>query len=117
MLSEDGYFYMTVFDKWSKDIEQRDLCAYENQSGDKTEAYQAAFRQGAGIAIAALATAYRKPTGGEFSAEQYLVSAEKAYWHLVEFNPSYCDDGQENIIDEYCALIAAVELYKSCADE
>jgi len=117
MLSEDGYFYMTVFDKWSKDPEQRDICAYERQSGDKTQDFQAAFRQGAGMAIAALAVAYRKPTGGEFSAQQYLDGAEKAYWHLVENNKNYCDDGQENIIDEYCALIAAVELYQSCADD
>jgi hypothetical protein len=117
MLSEEGYFYMTVFDKWSKDPEQRDLCAYENQSGDKTESYQAAFRQGAGIAISSLAVAYRNPTGGEFSAAQYLASAEKAYWHLIEFNESYCDDNQSNIIDEYCALIAAVELYKSTIDD
>ncbi|MCP4320874.1 MAG: chitobiase [Alteromonadales bacterium] len=117
MLSEDGYFYMTVFDKWSKDPEQRDICAYERQSGNKTEAYQAAFRQGAGMAIASLAVAYRKPTGGEFSAEQYLTAAEDAYWHLVEHNKSYCDNGEENIIDEYCALIATVELYKSCADD
>lgn len=114
MLSEDGYFYMTVFDKWSKDTEQRDLCAYENQTGDKTEDYQAAFRQGAGIAIAALAVAYRKPSGGEFTAQQYLEAAEQAYWHLVENNKNYCDDNQENIIDEYCALIATVELFKSC---
>ncbi len=26
-----GYFYMTVFDKWSKDINQRDICAYATQ--------------------------------------------------------------------------------------
>lgn len=117
MLSSEGYFYMTVFDKWSKDPKQRDLCAYERQSGDKTSAYQAAFRQGAGIAIAALAAAYRNPTGGEFSADQYLTAAESAYWHLIEHNKSYCDNGEENIIDEYCALIAAVELYKSSAHE
>ncbi|WP_022940790.1 glycoside hydrolase family 9 protein [Psychromonas hadalis] len=117
MLSTEGYFYMTVFDKWSKDPKQRDLCAYEKQSGDKTESYQAAFRQGAGIAIASLAVAYRKPMGGAFSAEQYLTAAEDAYWHLIDHNKSYCDNGEENIIDEYCALIAAVELYKSCADE
>lgn len=113
MLSEDGYFYMTVFDKWSKDPAQRELCAYEHQSGDKSDAYQAAFRQGAGIAIAALCCASRQATGGEFSADKYLKSAELAYWHLVKNNLSYCDDGEENIIDEYCALIAAVELYKS----
>ncbi len=117
MLSSEGYFYTTVFDKWSKDPEQRELCAYENQSGDKTEDYQAAFRQGAGIAIAALAVACRNPTGGEFTAQEYLTAAEQAYWHLVEHNTRYCDNGEENIIDEYCALIAVVELYKSCTDD
>ncbi|GLS89367.1 endochitinase [Psychromonas marina] len=117
MCSEEGYFYMTVFDQWSKDPTQREICAYEKQSGDKTSDYQAAFRQGAGIAIAALASASRQPIGGEFSATQYLATAEKAYWHLVECNISYCDDAVENIIDEYCALIAAVELYKTTSED
>ncbi|WP_028864268.1 glycoside hydrolase family 9 protein [Psychromonas aquimarina] len=113
MFSEEGYFYLTVFDKWSKDPKQRDICAYEKQSGDKTDDYQAAFRQGAGMAIAALARAYLSPEGGEYDAQQYLNCAEKAYWHLKTFNCNYCDDAVENIIDEYCALTASVELYRS----
>ena len=51
-----GYFYMTVFDKWSKDINQRDICAYATQEGIKSDDFQAGFRQGAGVAIAALAS-------------------------------------------------------------
>ncbi|WP_019614408.1 glycoside hydrolase family 9 protein [Psychromonas ossibalaenae] len=113
MFSEEGYFYLTVFDKWSKDPKQRDICAYEKQSGNKTDDYQAAFRQGAGMAIAALARASRSPEGGEYDAQQYLNCAETAYWHLKTYNCNYCDDAVENIIDEYCALIAAVELFST----
>lgn len=116
MLSSEGYFYTTVFDKWSKDIQQRDICAYETQLGNKTEMYQAAFRQGAGIAIAALASAARLESGAAFEPSTYLQSAETAYWHLVENNQRYCDDGEQNIIDEYCALIGATELFKSSND-
>lgn len=117
MLSTDGYFYTTVFDKWSKDVQQRDICAYETQLGHKTESYQAAFRQGAGIAIAALASASRLQSGGEFELSTYLQSAETAYWHLVDNNQRYCNDGEQNIIDEYCALIGAIELFKSTNDD
>ncbi|MCV5754657.1 hypothetical protein OFN51_38255, partial [Escherichia coli] len=31
MQNEKGFFYMTVFDKWSKDTAQREICAYETQ--------------------------------------------------------------------------------------
>ena len=30
---------------------------------------------------------------------------------MQEHNCAYLDDGQENIIDDYCALLAAAELY------
>ena len=33
MQDESGFFYMTLFDKWSKDPEQRELCAYSTQQG------------------------------------------------------------------------------------
>lgn len=116
MLSPEGYFYTTVFDKWSKDINQREICAYETQSGHKGEDYQAGFRQGGGVAIAALARASRLVQHGEFTSNQYLEAAIKAYQHLVEHNTQYLNDGTENIIDEYCALLAAVEL-SHCTQE
>ena len=50
---------MTVFDKWSKDTAQREICAYETQLGHKFDDYQAGYRQGAGVSIAALASAAR----------------------------------------------------------
>ncbi len=113
MQDPQGFFYMTVFDKWSKDPEQRDICAYETQLGHKFEDYQAGFRQGAGVSIAALASAARLDTHGEFTQAQYLEVAETAYWHLKEYNLQYLNDNQENIIDEYCALLAATELFRT----
>ncbi|KMV29103.1 chitobiase [Photobacterium swingsii] len=122
MQSPQGYFYMTVFDKWSKSTRQRDICAYTSQNGDKTADYQAGFRQGGGVAIAALAaTAHlsqqqsisRVSPDYAISSLDYLAAACKGYWHLKENNTQYLDDGKENIIDEYCALLACVELYKA----
>ncbi|MGF1709206.1 glycoside hydrolase family 9 protein [Vibrio kagoshimensis] len=112
MQSPDGYFYMTVFDKWSKDIEQRDICAYATQEGHKTDDYQSGFRQGAGVAIAALASASALEVSGEFSSLEYLDAAERGYCHLKEYNLQYLNDGVENIIDEYCALLASTELHR-----
>ncbi|WP_375752647.1 glycoside hydrolase family 9 protein [Vibrio sp. HN007] len=113
MQSPEGYFYMTVFDKWSKDTEQREICAYSTQEGIKSADYQSAFRQGGGISIAALASAARLDQQGEYRQSHYLECAEVGYRHLLENNISYLPDGAENIIDEYCALMAATELYKT----
>ncbi|WP_058120060.1 glycoside hydrolase family 9 protein [Photobacterium kishitanii] len=122
MQSDDGFFYMTVFDKWSKSPAQRDICAYATQDGIKTDDYQAGFRQGGGVAIAALAAAARITTLPSCSriphcdapqSELYLQAAERGYWHLKQHNIAYLNDNAENIIDEYCALLAAVELYRA----
>ncbi|KJG58431.1 chitobiase [Photobacterium kishitanii] len=122
MQSDDSFFYMTVFDKWSKSPAQRDICAYATQDGIKTDDYQAGFRQGGGVAIAALAAAARITTLPSCSriphcdapqSELYLQAAERGYWHLKQHNIAYLNDNAENIIDEYCALLAAVELYRA----
>ncbi|WP_039976209.1 glycoside hydrolase family 9 protein [Vibrio jasicida] len=113
MQNEKGFFYMTVFDKWSKDTAQREICAYETQLGHKYDDYQAGYRQGAGVSIAALASAARLEFHGEFDQQKYRNAAENGYWHLKEHNTQYLNDGEENIIDEYCALLAAVELFKT----
>ena len=110
MQDESGFFYMTLFDKWSKDPEQRELCAYATQQGLKSDHWQAGFRQGGGMAIAALARAAREQTGGDFDTSHYAEAARRGYLHLREHNLAYLDDGCENIIDDYCALLAAVEL-------
>ncbi|EPA0509023.1 glycoside hydrolase family 9 protein [Vibrio alginolyticus] len=113
MQNEKGSFYMTVFDKWSKDTAQREICAYETQLGHKFDDYQAGFRQGGGVAIAALAAASRLSVHGEYDQQKYRNAAENGYWHLKEHNTQYLNDGEENIIDEYCALLACVELFKA----
>lgn len=116
LLDKDGYFYMTVFDQWASGAE-RMVVGYVGIEGVYTKDYQAAFREGGGVAIAGLARASRlsKATGikGAFSAEQYLEDAERAFAHLQANNLKYCDNGVENIIDDYTALLAATELYRS----
>lgn len=119
ILDEQGYFYMTVFDQWSNKSAERVVTAYVGADGIYSENYQSAFREGAGSAIAALAKAamLAKATTkqGEYSAEQYLAGAIKAFHHLndndAKNNKSYADDGKENIIDDYTALLAATELF------
>ena len=116
LLDKDGYFYMTVFDQWASGAE-RMVVGYVGIEGVYTKDYQAAFREGGGVAIAGLARASRlsKATGiqGAFSAAQYLEDAERAFAHLQANNLKYCDNGVENIINDYTALLAAVELYRS----
>jgi len=50
-------------------------------------------------------------TDGAYSRQDYLAAAERGFAHLQQHNLSYLDDGKENIIDDYCALLAATELY------
>lgn len=69
------------------------------------------------MAIAALARAsmLARQSGrhGEFDGTQYLADAKRAYAHLRTVNTQYCADGKENIIDDYTALMAVVELYNA----
>jgi hypothetical protein len=145
MQDPEGYFYITLFDKWSKDLDARIVSSFRTQQGHRGEDYQAGYRQGGGMAIAALARAGssglaaagstttsapedlpgapgrgRKPPEttlpGEYAPEEYLAAARRGFFHLEEHNLAYLDDGEENIIDDYCALLAAVELYLAAAD-
>ncbi len=111
MQDPEGYFYMTVFAQWSGEADRRVICAYKGQDGELLEEYQAAFREGGGMAIAALARASQELNSGEYKPGDYLEAARKGFAHLKENNLSYVDDGKENIIDDYCALLAAGELY------
>jgi len=76
-------------------------------------AYEASFRAGGGMAIAALALASTMPVDGEFTRDQYLKTAEEAFAFLNAHNPELLNDGVENILDDYCALMAATELYNA----
>jgi hypothetical protein len=106
-----GYFYTNVFDKWTGMLDQRRVCAFVGDTGVETGNYQAAFREGGGLSIAALARISTWKKSGDFSPSDYLSAAESGFAHLQQNGPSYCDDGKENIIDDYAALLAATELF------
>jgi len=76
-------------------------------------AYEAGYREGAGLCIAALAMAAASGPAGDFGPADYLRAAEDAFAHLEAHNPLYLNDGKENIVDDYCALLAAVELHRA----
>lgn len=111
MQHPDGFFYQTLFDGWSKDETRRELCAYATQQGQRLESYRAGWRQGGGMAIAALARASGLPRDGEAARGDYLAAARRGFAHLERHGDAYLPDGSENLIDDYCALLAACELY------
>jgi len=76
-------------------------------------AYEAGFRAGGGMAIAALALASTMPEDGDFPRAQYLATAEAAFAFLEAHNAELLNDHTENILDDYCALMAATELYRA----
>lgn len=80
-------------------------------------AYEASFRAGGGVAIAALALASTMDADGDFTRQDYLRTAEDAYRFLDAHNRELINDGVENIVDDYCALLAATELYRATHDE
>jgi hypothetical protein len=111
-LSKDNYFYMIVFSYFNKDPNARRVVGLHANSVT-TDEYQCAFREGGGMAIAALARVSRWKKDGDFTSEQYLDGAKRAFANLLINNTKYDDDGRENIIDDYCALMAATELWIS----
>jgi hypothetical protein len=115
-LSKEGYFYMTVFSYFNKDPNARRVVGLHANSVT-TDEYQCAFREGGGMGIAALARISRWKKHGEFTSKQYLDAAKRAFAHLLINNTKYDDDGKENIIDDYCALMAATELWIATDDK
>lgn len=115
MLSDEGYFYTTVFNGWSASDGGWNLCAFSGSAGTMSANYQAAYREGGGMAIAALARASTLGKGGDYTSDDYLAAAKTGFDHLeskqtIGGKCSYCDDNKENIIDDYTALMAATEL-------
>jgi len=76
-------------------------------------AYEVGYRAGGGLSIAALAIASTYDVSGDFKNIEYLKAAEDAFGYLEKNNLYYTNDGIENIVDNYCALTASVELYKA----
>jgi hypothetical protein len=79
--------------------------------------YEVSYRSGGGLAIAALAMASKVPVSGEFTSADYLKAAEDAFAFLEKNNLKMVNDGKENIVDDYCALTAATELYNATKKE
>ena len=95
-------------------IKQTKEQGFNNNAVDTAwRSYQSSFRSGGGLAIAALAMASTFDTSGDFSNADYLRAAENAFGFLDKNNVSMTIDGKENIVDDYCALTAATELYKA----
>jgi Glycosyl hydrolase family 9/Cellulase N-terminal ig-like domain len=94
-----------------------DTTEHVQQPAHGPHAFEASFRAGGGMAIAALALASRMDAEGEFTHQDYLKAAEDAYRFLDRHNNELTNDGKDNIIDDYCALLAAVELYRTTHDE
>ncbi len=84
-----------------------------NTVPNENTVYEVGYRAGGGIAIASLAMAYRLRTSGDFNYRTYLQSAEDVFNYLEKQNISLTNDGEENIVDDYCALAAATELFKA----
>ena len=78
-----------------------------------TYPYEVGYRSGAGLSIATLAMASRYPVCGDYSNSVYLATAEDAFAFLETNNLAFDPDGKENIVDDYCSLVAAVELFKA----
>jgi hypothetical protein len=76
-------------------------------------AYEVSFRAGGGMAIAALALASTMPEDGGFPRSRYLATAEAAFAFLQARNSELLNDHKENVLDDYCALMAATELYRA----
>ncbi|WP_431279532.1 hypothetical protein [Leifsonia poae] len=107
--SPEGYFYTGIFDALTKDLDERVINA-PLQDSVRTQRWQAAYRHGGGLAIAALALASTVGEAGEFDADTYFAAAVRGFEHLEVHNREYLFDGEESVLDDYCALLAAAEL-------
>jgi len=87
------------------------------ESANNDREYEVSYRSGGGIAIAALAMASASPVSGEFTSAEYLKAAEEAFEYLEKDNLKLVNDGKENIVDDYCGLAAATELYRTTKNE
>lgn len=110
-----GFFYTAIFDALTKRLEERVITA-PLQDSVRTQRWQAAYRHGGGLAIASLALASRADDAGEFTREQYFSAAVRGFDHLEAHNREYLFDGEESVIDDYCALLAAAELLGAAAE-
>jgi hypothetical protein len=86
---------------------------YGKKETSDQASYEAGYREGGGMAIAALALASSFGAAGDFAPADYLKAAEDAFAFLEKNNHLFANDGKENIVDDYCALLAASELFRA----
>ncbi|MEW2517220.1 glycoside hydrolase family 9 protein [Actinacidiphila alni] len=111
----EGYFYTGIFDALTKRLEERVVTAPLPECV-RTDRYQAAYRHGGGLAIAALARASTLDDHGDFTGPEYLAAAVEGFTHLELHNTEYVVDGVETVLDDYTALLAATELVAAKGD-
>jgi hypothetical protein len=103
---------------WRTQIKKNASDSTEQLQGvEGAHAYEASFRAGGGMAIAALALASTMPIDGGLPRSAYLRTAEEAFQFLNVHNRELLNDRKENILDDYCALMAATELYRATKHE
>lgn len=91
-----------------------DKAATADEEIIRDENYEVSLRSGGGLAIATLAAASRHYyPGAAFSRDEYLKAAQDAWHYLEKNNTRYTSDGTWNLLDEYCALLALVELRRA----
>ncbi len=121
-IDPEGYLYLAIFDNWGGAPFSREITEWGQPGNDagRTPNYQAAMREGAGIAIAALAKGAVLNAYPDATPQDLIDAAETLYTHLKEpgdgyatKNLEYCNNHEENIIDIYCGLLASTELYKA----
>ena len=76
--------------------------------------YEVSLRNGGGAAIAALAAAGRFfYPGTDYSQSEYVETARTSWRYLRDHNDLYTNDGENNLVDEVCAVLALTELWKT----
>ena len=106
-----GFEYKGSSDQFS------DTAATADRETVTDENYECSLRCGGGLAIAALAAAGRFfYLGAEHTQQEYILAAKEAWAHLSRHNEAYTNDGQWNLVDEYCALIAVTELWRTTGE-
>jgi hypothetical protein len=108
LISKDNKGYAIKTADTKDNFNPGDVQNVQNQA-----TYEVSYRSGGGLAIAALALASTHKVSGDYSNADYLRVAEEAFAFLEKNNIGYTNDGKENIVDDYCALMAATELFKA----
>src|SRR6516225_8076218 len=93
----------------SSDKSRRDMVEQANSDLE----YEVSYRSGGGVAVSASDMPSTFPGYFELSNDDDRKVAVEAFAYLEKNNLRLVNDGKENIVDDYCALTAATELYRA----